>query len=72
MRMYCPNCGHKVAGYAEGQVFRKTCPKCRAAIFSMTGGGKKREVKIRVTATGESTTKYVSEPHAGSAESGEG
>lgn len=52
IQVYCPNCGQRVTGYTEGKVFRKTCPKCKAAIFSVANEGKKREIKIKVTKQG--------------------
>lgn len=52
IQMFCPNCGQKVAGCVEGKVFRKTCPRCKAAIFSVVNEGKKREIKIKVTKQG--------------------
>ncbi len=49
VRMYCPNCGQKLSGYADDSgVFRRTCIRCRAVIFSKKNMRKKREISIKL------------------------
>ena len=45
--MYCPNCGHKIAGIqrADGAVLIQ-CPRCKVKIFSKRKGN---SVNMRVT-----------------------
>lgn len=46
-QMYCPNCGHKAAGYRDGKgALKRTCSKCGATIFSKVH--KKNEIDIKV------------------------
>lgn len=35
VRMYCPNCGHKIMGYkGDDGAVRIDCPRCRVKVFS--------------------------------------
>lgn len=47
VRIYCPNCGYKIAGDTDEKgVMRVTCRKCGIIIFSKHH--KKKEIDIKV------------------------
>lgn len=47
VRMYCPNCGHKITGYKgnDGAV-RIDCPRCRVKVFSKQKNPRKINLEL--------------------------
>lgn len=48
VRLYCPNCGHRITAYsgADGAV-RTECPRCRVALFSKRRGAREIDIKMK-------------------------
>ena len=48
VKMFCPNCGVKIAGYRrEDGAFKVDCPRCAVKIFSKQKT--MREINIKLT-----------------------
>lgn len=48
VKLYCPNCGHKVVGYKDASGGTKiTCDRCHTIIYTKLHS-KKKEALIRV------------------------
>jgi hypothetical protein len=57
VRLYCPNCGHKVIGYrARDETVRICCERCRIVIFSKRKD--RATLNLRLTAPNEVCEQY--------------